>query len=474
VVLTPVSLVFGQTPVNAPADAQNITVSNTGGTSVALGAATVTGDFAIAANTCGATLAINTGCTVSIVFKPTASGAHGGSFSITGDGTPLTGSLRGTGVLPATDALSPMALSFAPQALGSASSVRQVTLTNAGDVALTLITAVATGDFAATNGCGNSLSAHASCAISVAFQPKSLGAATGGLTVGDQYRSQTVALSGTGIAPPGVSLSPLFSINYPATGVGLASVPAAVTLTNNGGLPLAMSAISISGDFTIVAGSSTCGSSLAVGAACTMQVAFLPTVSGARNGTLSVVTNAPNSPHKLALGGAGVDFALAANGPSGVTVASGQSAVFPLLYTAGAAVAGANVALTCSGAPISATCKIAPSTLAVDGNATTVAVTVLTGTTGSASLRGEGNVVLALLALPAGLMVWRRRNVVGVLCLCVLVAGVGCGGGRLIPSSGSEAGGGGGVATPAGSYNITVTASGYGLTRSVGLTLKVQ
>jgi hypothetical protein len=110
----------------------------------------------------------------------------------------------------------------------------------------------------------------------------------------------------------------------------------------------------------------------------------------------------------------------------------------------------------------------------VDGNATTVAVTVLTGTTGSASSRGEANVVLALLVFPAGLMVWRRRRVVALLCLCVLIAGVGCGAGRLIPSSGGGAGGGGGVATPAGSYNITVTASGYGLTRSVGLTLKVQ
>ena len=41
---------------------------------------------------------------------------------------------------------------------------------------LTLISAqVTSGDFTVVNGCGNSLNEHSSCALSVAFAPKSVG-----------------------------------------------------------------------------------------------------------------------------------------------------------------------------------------------------------------------------------------------------------------------------------------------------------
>ncbi|WP_260703140.1 choice-of-anchor D domain-containing protein [Edaphobacter flagellatus] len=473
VVLTPVALSFPQTAVNATSAAENITVSNTGGSTIALGAASVTGDFAITANTCSSTLGASAGCTVAIAFTPKTSGARTGTFSIAGNGGPLTATLSGGAVLPATDALAPMSLTFAAQALGTTSAVQQVTLTNTGDVALTLIAAQTTGDFAATNACGNSLAAHSTCAVMVVFQPKSLGLASGVLTVSDQYRTQTVALAGTGVAPAGVSLSPLFGLTFPATGVGLSSAPQAVTLTNNGGVPLALSTLAISGDFVVVPGSNTCGSTVAAGAACSLQIAFAPGVSGTRNGALTVASNAPNSPHTLSLAGPGVDFRLEGNGSTTATIASGQNAVFPLLFTSGAAVAGQSAALTCSGAPQNASCRITPATMAIDGNATTVAVTVLTGTT-NAAVRRSGEMGWAVLLLPAGVFAMRRRRIVSVLALCAVLAANGCGAGRLIPSRTGPGSGGGGVVTPAGTYNMTVTATSAGLTRTVNLTLIVQ
>ncbi|WP_245631983.1 choice-of-anchor D domain-containing protein [Edaphobacter aggregans] len=306
VVLTPVVLSFPSTAVNATSAAQNITVSNTGGASLSLGAAAVTGDFRISANTCGATLAANTGCTVAIVFAPTASGTRTGSFTIAAGADTLTAQLNSTAVLPATDTLAPASLSFAAQQLGTSSAAQQVTLTNAGDVALTLISAqIASGDFVAVNSCGNSLAAHASCGISVVFQPKSVGPPPGVLTVADEFRSQSVALSGTGVAPPGVSLSPLFGLSFPATGVGLSSATQTVTLTNNGGLPLAIATVAVSGDFAVVPGSSTCGDRLAISDACTMQIAFRPVVGGSRSGALTIADNANNSPQALSLSGSG-------------------------------------------------------------------------------------------------------------------------------------------------------------------------
>ncbi|MBS1799909.1 MAG: choice-of-anchor D domain-containing protein [Acidobacteria bacterium] len=478
VVLTPTSLAFPQTAVNATSAAENITVSNTGGAAVALGSPASSGDFAIAANTCAATLAPNTGCTVAIAFAPTASGARTGSFTITGGGDVLTAALSGTAVLPATDALSPPSLTFGAQALGTGSAAQQVTLTNNGDVALTLISAQATGDFTAANACGNSLAAHATCAVSVVFQPKSLGAAAGTLIVADQYRTQTVALSGVGVAPAGVSLSPLFGLTFPATGVALSSAPQTVTLTNSGGVALAINTLAVSGDFSVVPGSNTCGSALAVGASCSLQIAFTPTAGGTRTGALTISDNAPGAPQTLTLAGAGVDFRLAANGAASATISSGQSAAFPLLFTSGPAVAGQSVALACAGAPLNSTCRVVPQTLAVDGNTTTVAVTVLTGTT-SATVRPDGRfggrqILWAALLMPVGLFAARRRKILPALVACLLLMASGCGAGRLIPAASNPGAGGGGAATPAGSYNITVTATGAGLARSVGLTLIVQ
>jgi len=474
VVLTPVTASFPATTVNATSAVQNITISNTGSASVNLGAAAVTGDFRISANTCGETLAANTGCTVVIVFAPTASGSRTGSFTITSGSDTLTAFLSGNGVLPATDALAPVSLAFAPQQLGTSSTAQRVTITNTGDVALTLISAqIASGDFVAVNSCGNSLAAHSSCAIDVIFQPKSVGPAAGALTVSDQYRSQTVTLSGTGVAPPGVSLSPLFGMNFPATGVSLSSAPQTVTLTNNGGLPLSIATVAVSGDFAIVPGSNTCGSTLAVGDACTMQLAFRPTAGGARGGSLTISDTAPASPQTMSLTGQGVDFTLATNGPSSLTTASGKNAVFPLLFTSGPAVAGTTVTLSCSGAPANSTCKVAPLSVAVDGNATTVSVTVLTGVSGSASVSSpHGSILWTTLLAPLGVIALRRRKLAAAI-VCVLLVASGCGSGRLIPSPGGP-GGGSGAVTPAGRYTIVVTATAVGLTKTVNLTLVVQ
>jgi hypothetical protein len=475
VVLLPLFLRFPTTEINATSAAQNITVSNTGGAEIATGAPTVTGNFRISANTCGATLKASTGCTVAIVFTPVASGTRTGSFSISGGGSPLTASLTGNGVIPATDTLAPAGLSFAVQPLGTTSAVQRVTLTNAGDEALTLIAAHTTGDFAAVNSCGNSLAGHSTCAISVIFQPTSLGAAMGTLMVSDQFRSQSVALNGTGVAPPGVSLSPLFAMSFPATGVGLSSVPQTVTLTNNGGTPLSIATIAVSGDFAVLPGSNNCSDTLAINSACTLQLVFKPTAGGMQTGTLTVSDSALNSPQTLPLSGPAVEFALATNGAASVTTSSGQNAVFPLLFTSGPALAGTQISLACSGAPANSTCNITPSKLSLDGNATPVSVTVLTGVLNISHQSHADGILWSVLLLPFGAVALRRKRLIAASLLSVLIVAGGCGAGRLIPSSGGPGSGSATSSiTPTGTYNIVVTASSAGLTRTVNLTLVVQ
>ncbi len=463
IVLNPVTIIFSATTVGATSVATNITISNTGGVAVGLGSIAASGDFAVAANTCGNSLAAGVGCTVAVVFRPTVAAMRSGVLTVADDLGPQTVALSGTGTSPATDGLSPGSLSFAVQQVNTVSAAQQVTLTNLGDVALTLIGAqVTSGDFTVVNGCGNSLNAHSSCSMSVAFVPKSVGAGAGALTVNDQFRSQTVVLNGTGVAPPGVSLSPVATLTFGSVAVGSVSAAQVVTLTNNGGLPLSLFGVVVAGDFVLGSGG-TCSGVVAVGATCVVPVSFTPTAGGTRNGTVTVTDNALNSPQVIALTGNGVDFSLAANGATSATITSGKSAVFPLLLSSAAGVPGSAV-LSCAGVPANATCVVSPGTVALGGT-TTVLVTVSTGVV---PVYRSGAAWLSCL-VGLGLLV-RRRRLLGLVVLGLLV---GCGSGRKIPADGSGTGTGAPV-TPAGTYNVVVSATSVGLVRTVALTVVVQ
>jgi hypothetical protein len=482
IVLNPVVLSFPFTTINATSPVQNITISNTSNAAISLQTPILAGaDFTLAANTCGASLGPSTGCTVAIAFTPKASGVRNGTLTLTDAAGTQTASLSGVGTSPATDALSPLALTFASQQMDTASATQQVVLTNSGDQPLTLIAAqITSGDFTVVNACGNSLNPHSTCSVNVSFAPKNVGALTGVLTVSDQYRSQSVALNGVGLAPPGVSLAPFSTVDYPATGVGLTSAGQTVTLTNNGAVPLQIQSTVVAGDFAVVPGSSTCGVSLAVSSACTMQVAFVPTVGGPRSGTLTVTDTAPNSPQTLVLSGTGVDFTLTSNGPSSVTITSGENAVFPLLLSSAANIPG-TVVFTCVGMPANSTCNVTPNSVAL-GNTTTVSVTVLTGVSTSSLLaapfvRHTRMLWLAML-IPLSLLRARKvrmRHLAGFSLLCLLVTANGCGAGRAIPAeTASNPNSPPGSGTAAGTYTIVASASSAGLTRSVNLTLIVQ
>ena len=488
IVLDPTAMSFGTVTLGSSSSpAQNITISNTGGVAATLQTATISGDFTIVANTCAASLPPSTGCTAAIVFRPTISGSRNGSFTITDSAGTQTASLMGVGASTATDALSPSSLVFAAQQVNTASPVQGVTLTNSGDNPLTLIAAqISAGSFTALNDCGPTLAGRASCTIAVASVPVAVGASTGVLTVSDQFRSQAVALSGSGLSPPGVSLTPTAGLTFAATGIKQASAAQTVTLSNSGGSALAIGAIVITGDFTIPASLNTCKPNLSSDSSCTIQVVFAPTGAGSRTGTISVADDAAGSPQTVSLTGIGIDFNLTANGSTSVTVSSGTSAVFPLLLNSIAGTPG-TAALTCIGAPANSTCTVVPSNVPLGGT-TTLSATVETGITTAASLVSPGSPSRALrwaMLLPLGVifsaltLLRGRRLLIGGLLGLVLTAFVcavsGCGSGRIIPGAGGGSGTGPSAPlTPSGTYSITISATSAGLTRSVAVTLVVR
>lgn len=207
----------------------------------------------------------------------------------------------GPGVSLSQTALSPFS---AGTWVGVTTSTKSVQLTNLGTAPVT-INSITTGpDFSVpSNTCGGQLS-PGSCTINVAFKPTAGGQFNELLTISDSDSSspQTVALSGVGKALK-ASASTLNLGNEP---VGVSSKPLAVTLTNLGAAPIAVTSISYSNpEFSQYVPSSTCGTSIPGLSSCQVFSVFVPNASGTQSGTLSVVDSDPSSPTTVSLSGVG-------------------------------------------------------------------------------------------------------------------------------------------------------------------------
>src|SRR5439155_1453625 len=95
--------------------------------------------------------------------------------------------------------------------------------------------------------------------------------------------------------PPAVSLSPT-SLNFGNQNVGTTSAPQTVTLSNIGTATLSITSIGIeNGDYSSdFAETNNCGTSLAAGASCAINVTFKPTATGTRSAALTVTDNTNN------------------------------------------------------------------------------------------------------------------------------------------------------------------------------------
>jgi hypothetical protein len=171
-----------------------------------------------------------------------------------------------------------------------------------GDVTLNNVNISISGAFQQSNKCGSDVAPDGGiCSIYVTFEPTQLGPASGTLTITDSnglHGSQTVALSGTGVAAPAFSITN--SSGVAVTGLtfanqqpGVPSQPQTLTVTNVGAVAMANIGFAVSGaaagDYTYT---TTCGTTLAASASCTVSVVFTPDATGsAINATLAVTSS---------------------------------------------------------------------------------------------------------------------------------------------------------------------------------------
>ena len=206
--------------------------------------------------------------------------------------------------------LSPPSLSFGNQNAGTTSAAKTVTLTNTGTATLN-ITSIAlaganAGDYAQTSTCGTSLTANASCTISVTFTPSASGNRSASVQLTDNAVAspQSVALSGTGVAP-GVQINPA-SLTFASQLTGTTSARQTVTLSNTGTATLTINGITVTGtNASDFAQTNTCGASVAAGGSCTISVTFTPSSAGARSASVSISDSVAGSPQTVALTGTG-------------------------------------------------------------------------------------------------------------------------------------------------------------------------
>ena len=311
--ITPTTLTFPNTVVGGTSAVETVKLTNPHSSTNAVSIENISHStptsFYVSAPTCG-TLAPGNSCTISVAFIPNAPTKETETLSITDNAqhSPQTVLLSGTGV-PPTLQVTPTTLTFPNTPVGALSNSQTVTLTNPSPGTPVSIEKVSTSNDAlfpyAYFQCPAVLPVGGSCPISVFFSPNSATKQTGTLTITDsaQGSPQTVALSGTGVAPT-LGIAPA-KLTFPETLAGHSSQPLTVTLTATQG-PVHLQSITtpdLPAAFTQTNNCPVPGT-LETFSSCAISVTFTPNAI-AEQGQLLITDNASGSPQTVILLGIG-------------------------------------------------------------------------------------------------------------------------------------------------------------------------
>ncbi len=471
--------------INTTSPSMAATLSNTGGAPLPITNITTTGDFAVLSSNCGTSLAAGSNCTINVTFTPLASGTLMGTLVVTDSVGMQTTTLTGTGVTPPTAILSTNNLTFGTQAVGVPIAGAPITLMNTGGSPLNIATIAASGDFSEMDTCVPSVPAGGMCMITVTFTPSGAGVRNGSIVIVDNAANspQTITLSGTGSTTvPGFALSaPLY---FGAVLEGTTSAAQTITITNSGGATLNVTSVTASAQFNVSA--NTCGM-VAIGSSCMVSVTFTPTMTGLQSGTLTFMDNAPPGTQTVSLSGIGatVNLAPTAGSSATLTVTPGDTATYPVnaSSTPGLVV---TLSLSCTSTAPYSICTVSPTQVTL-GGASVPVITVTVQTNCNTSLTAPpslgpppilpapfaemwvGMLVLYLMLRRVIPKPWLVRAAPALLLLMLAITWAGCVNNPppAIP---------GAPTTPAGIYNVTVTATGMNgvnVTKILTLTLRV-
>jgi hypothetical protein len=142
--------------------------------------------------------------------------------------------------------------------------------------------------------------------VSITFKPTAAGQRNAKVAIVSNVSGSPhqVTLVGVGTAMS-ISVTPT-SIDFGTVKEDTTSAAKTITVRNTGTQTIAIGSVAKTGSnparFGVTNG---CGSTLAAGATCTISVKFSPTNRQVRTANLVITTNAPGSPHTVALTGTG-------------------------------------------------------------------------------------------------------------------------------------------------------------------------
>jgi hypothetical protein len=493
-VLSTGDLFFAPQAIGTTSAPQPIVMTNSSDVARRVLSVDIDGDFLRTEDCVATPVAPHGHCTINVMFRPQFAGQRFANINILveragTDGEVLYAEAQGS-TIEGPLSVSPLTLAFDHLPVGVSSTPQDVTVRNLspGNIRISSITSSGT-EFAATHNCPATLLATTSCIVTVVFTPSAPGTRNGQLTVSTLSNGAVqVPLTGAGSA-----VSPLVqsasALNFLPQIVGATSSSLALTLENRYGFSIALASITAAGDY---AQTNNCGTALASGASCTVNVTFTPTAIGQRNALLTIVHSAFDSPRNVPLNGSGVDVVVAPapGSSSAATIASGQTANFSLSIAPVGTISGvAN--LTCAGAPPSGSCALAPATVniapgvpatatlsvstRVRGANTTIGQSSFAPPTSGGATTGSRAAMAVLIALLLSLRRLRTRIRPALsLALLALCGFVGCGGGGSATPPTPSPG------TPAGAYTVVVTATitptggAASVTRTMNFSVTVQ
>jgi len=392
-------------------------------------------------------------CTSGVAMTPQEKLLEYSLFELTNDGGAFT-------LTPATQA-------FGAEAVGFNSPVQTFTWTNNSTFTASVTLLTGSPDFNIVNGnpC-TAVPAYGTCQIQMVFNPSVIGPETGLLTVGALGTTLTAALTGTGF--PDLTISTT-SLTYGSVDVG-ASVSQGISVTNAASGAVPVPAFVTTGDYSTT---NNCGSTLAAGATCTVNVIFTPTTTGTRTGTVVAQSKTPGPPSTMT--GNGIDFTFLASPSSGTAIAGYSSST--VVTSTPLAGFGSELRLTCTTSAPGSTCNLSQNSYA---SSTATPTTVNITTTAQYAVVGYGGFGgrwLSLIALATGLLLWTRRRSVSalarsgltVLAVALLLAAgsvglTGCSG--KLPAQNASY-------TVPGTYSYTITATDGFLVHSTTYSLKI-
>ncbi len=318
---TPGSLTFGSLEIGKIGLTQQIRLTNEGSAFLQLAKITIQGeaerDFAIKENACGTRLTAKGFCLLELTFTPHVVGERRAVLRISNeaDATILTVPLSGQGLQPPPARLlvTPLQLGFGEQRLGAITRPGAITISNGGASPLTVSQISFANeqqrDFSIrSNSCANrTLSQNENCVVQVLFSPQTPGPRTASLTVTTNAGRQAVGLSGTGASPlPALLVSPDpldFGEQEPREG----GIEKTITLASSNAAPVQIGAISLSRSPVFFLANNSCSNTtLTQRQTCQIRVRFVPRNAQEQQATLTIQSDAPNSPHLISIRGRGL------------------------------------------------------------------------------------------------------------------------------------------------------------------------